>query len=253
MTTVEQWEKRAEPALAIAALAFLAAYAIPILDTRLNGSLRALCRAVDYTVWIIFGLDYLTRVALAKRRMHYISRHVPDLAMIALPVLRPLRLLRVVMLLRLLNRQATESLRGRVAFYVGGSTVLVVFCASLAELEAERHNTHANIVTFGDAIWWAITTMSTVGYGDRYPVTTEGRFVAAGLMLAGVALIGVVTASIASWLIDRVREVETETQAATRHDIAALRAELHALRTELARSTDQVASSLADDPTGGAE
>jgi voltage-gated potassium channel len=79
-----------------------------------------------------------------------------------------------------------------------------------------------------------MTTVTTVGYGDRYPVTTEGRFIAGGLMLAGVALLGIVTASLASWLIDRVREVEEEAQAATRADVAALTAEVRALRAELA-------------------
>jgi voltage-gated potassium channel len=57
---------------------------------------------------------------------------------------------------------------------------------------------HANIKTFGDALWWALSTMTTVGYGDRYPTTGEGRLVAGGLMLAGVALLGVITASLAS-------------------------------------------------------
>ena len=80
--------------------------------------------------------------------------------------------------------------------------------------------------------------MSTVGYGDYEPITTEGRFVAVGLMLAGVALLGVVTASIAAWLIDEVREVETETQAATRADLALLRAEIVALRAQLPPSPE---------------
>jgi voltage-gated potassium channel len=73
-----------------------------------------------------------------------------------------------------------------------------------------------------------------VGYGDRYPITGQGRFIAGGLMLAGIALLGTVTASIASWLIDKVREVEDHAQAATRADVKALTAEVHALRSELA-------------------
>jgi voltage-gated potassium channel len=92
---------------------------------------------------------------------------------------------------------------------------------------------HARITNFGQAAWWAVTTMTTVGYGDYQPITTEGRFVAVGLMLAGVALLGVVTASIATWLIDEVREVETETQIATRADLALLHAEIAALRAQL--------------------
>jgi voltage-gated potassium channel len=148
-------------------------------------------------------------------------------------VLRPLRMLRLVTLLSSLNRRAASSLRGRVAVYVCGATVLVVFCAALAEVNAERRNPDANITTFRDAAWWAISTITTVGYGDRYPTTTEGRLVAALLMLGGIALLGVVTASLASWLLDKVRQVEAESQAATRADIHELSLQITTLQQEI--------------------
>ncbi len=110
--------------------------------------------------------------------------------------------------------------------------------AALAALDAERGADGGNINSFGDALWWAMTTVTTVGYGDQFPVTPTGRFVAAGLMLAGIALLGVVTASLASWLIDRVAEVEEESQAATRRDVHELAEEVLALRREVARLTD---------------
>ena len=78
-----------------------------------------------------------------------------------------------------------------------------------------------------------MTTIATVGYGDRYPVTGQGRLVAAGLMVAGIAVLGVVTASIASWLIEKVREVEADAKAMNQRDVAELRAEIEALRQEL--------------------
>jgi hypothetical protein len=77
------------------------------------------------------------------------------------------------MLLRVLNREATVSSRGRIAVYVGGATVLLISCAALAALDAERHAAGANIHSFADALWWAATTVTTVGYGDRFPVTTR--------------------------------------------------------------------------------
>jgi voltage-gated potassium channel len=127
----ERWEHRAEAPLAVAAALFLVAYAAPILDNHLTVGLIRMCSATDLAVWLLFALDYGVRVVLATDRLRYVGRHVPDLLMIALPVLRPLRLLRLVQLLRLMNRQATASLRGRIAVYVAGSAVLVVFCAEL--------------------------------------------------------------------------------------------------------------------------
>jgi voltage-gated potassium channel len=235
MSRVARWERAAEWPLSINALIFLGAFAWPILDTGLDGFWREVCRYADYTAWAIFVVDYLVRLALAEQRLRYAGKHIVDLLMLALPVLRPLRLLRVLLLLRVLNRRAAQSLRGRVAVYIFGTATLVLGCAALAELDAERHSPHANITTIGQSLWWAATTMSTVGYGDYHPVTTEGRLVAVGLMLAGVALLGVVTATIAAWLIEAVREVETESQAATRADLAQLHRELAELKAMLNR------------------
>ena len=119
------------------------------------------------------------------------------------PLLRPLRLLRLATLLKVMNRKASTGLRGKVAIYVVGGSALLAFCGALAVLDAERANPDRNIVSFGDAIWWAITTMTTVGYGDRYPTTGIGRLAAAALMVGGITLLGVVTATFASWFIEK--------------------------------------------------
>jgi len=134
-----------------------------------------------------------------------------DVLIIALPLLRPLRLLRLASLLAVQNRHAASGLRGQVAVYVVGGSSLVAFCAALAVLDAERRNPDANISDFGDAMWWSVSTMTTVGYGDRYPTTGPGRLVAFALMVAGIALLGTVTATLASWVVDQVsREEERE-------------------------------------------
>jgi hypothetical protein len=84
-----------------------------------------------------------------------------DVAVIALPMLRPLRALRVLTVLGFLNRQSSAVFRGRVITYVIGATTLVVFIASVAQLDAERHGDDANITTHGDALWWAVSTRLT--------------------------------------------------------------------------------------------
>ena len=226
-----RWEAATSLPLALAALAFLAAYAWPILDPSLaDGRAGVMFDGITAVVWVAFVIDYVVRFYLSERRARFVYRNPFDLAAVLLPILRPLRLLRLVTVLGVLNRHARASFRGRVAIYIVGSTTLLLFVASLAMLENERDAEGATIKTFGDACWWALTTVTTVGYGDHYPVTGRGRLIAAALMIAGIALLGVVTATVASWLIDRVAEVEEESRAATRRDVRTLTAEVAQLR-----------------------
>jgi voltage-gated potassium channel len=226
MTRLVRWENAAEGPLAVAALVFLVVYATPILDTHLTHLEGGVFREVDYIIWAVFGIDYLVRLILAPGRSRWFLRHLHELAMVALPMFRPLRLLRMLNLIKPLNRKATGSLHGKLMVYVPGATLLAIICSSLAVLRAERGHLHANIQNIGDALWWAIVTITTVGYGDHYPVTFEGRILAVGLMIAGIALIGVVTASVASWLVEQIRDGKES----DRDDVAALRAEIAELR-----------------------
>ncbi len=223
-----RWDRWTEWPLMVAALAFLAAYAIPILHPGLPRWLGHVCWWTTWVTWALFVLDYVVRLVLAESRRAFVLRHWLDLLVIALPLLRPLRLLRLIPLLSVINRRATTRLQGRVATYVVGGALLLAFVGALAELSAERHAPGATIVNFGDAIWWATTTMTTVGYGDTYPVTVIGRWVAAALMVGGVALLGTVTATFASWLVDRVSTVSSS-EAELRDTVARLEAKLDLL------------------------
>ncbi|WP_205859494.1 potassium channel family protein [Phycicoccus flavus] len=234
----ERWERAGEWPLTVAALVFLLAYSWPILDPGLARTWVTVTDVLSWVAWAMFAVDYLVRLLLSTHRARFVRRNVLDLAVVLLPLLRPLRLLRLITLLGVLNRRAGGSLRGRVSVYVAGSALAVMFVASLAVLDAERGAEGANITSFGDALWWAATTVTTVGYGDTYPVTTQGRFVAAGLMLAGIALIGVVTATLASWLVDQVREIEDTSRTATEADVDGLRAEIAELRAAVERIAD---------------
>jgi voltage-gated potassium channel len=217
----------------VAAVVFLVGYAWPILSPGLDAHLRAACAVASWIVWVLFAADYCVRLALSQQRWWFIRRNLFDLAVIALPMLRPLRLLRLVMLLKVLNRQTATAFRGRVALYVTSSVALVILTAALAVLDAERDGEEPNITTFPDALWWAATTVTTVGYGDHYPTTADGRFVAVGVMLAGIALLGVVTATLAQWFIEQVERSEQRTQS----EIAELSLEVARLRQQLENST----------------
>lgn len=244
---LQRWEKVAEWLLMAAAVAFLVAYAVPILRPEIGDAARRTCALVQWGAWALFVLDYIARLSLARSRIRWISRHLFDLAVIVLPMLRPLRLLRLVTLLQVVNRRAAVGLRGRVVAYLAGGSVLLAFVASLAVLDAERADPHSPIQTFGDAAWWSLATLTTVGYGDLFPVTSTGRFIAAALMLGGIALLGTVTATLASWLSDRVR-AEEEASDEVLVEIRALRAEVAALRAQ-----ECLGAGPATGPMGAAE
>ena len=206
MTRVERWERRAEVPLLLLAVAFLVAYAWPVFDPRLDHDLETFLSIVSWTVWAAFAIDFAVRLALADERRGYALRHWYDVALIVLPLLRPLRLLRLLALARVLNRSAAGTLVGQVTTYVIGTAVMAVFLGSIAILDTEQEAAGANITTFGDALWWAAITTTTVGYGDVYPVTTQGRFIAIGLMVVGIATVGAITASVAAWMVAQVED-----------------------------------------------
>lgn len=206
--TLRNWERRAEGPLILLALAFLVAYAWPVLDPRLDPDTRTFLNAVSWTVWGAFAVDLAIRLVLADDRRSYAVKHWYDVALVALPLLRPLRLLRLLALVRILDRSAANNLAGRVLVYVTGAAAVAVGLGALAVLDVERPAEGANITSLGDALWWACATVTTVGYGDRFPVTTEGRMVAVVLMLAGIGLVGSVTAAVASWILKRAAAEE---------------------------------------------
>ena len=81
------------------------------------------------------------------------------------------------------------------------ASIFIAYVAAIQITISERAVEGSNIKNFGDGIWWAITTVTTVGYGDKFPTTMEGKFLAVGLMIVGISLMGVITASVAAWFV----------------------------------------------------
>ncbi|WP_436886029.1 potassium channel family protein [Nocardiopsis dassonvillei] len=204
---VTRWERRSEVPMLLLAVAFLVAYAWPIIDPELEPDLYTVLQALSWTVWLAFAIDFAVRLYLSEDRVRYALRNWYDVLLILAPMFRTLRLLRLFSIVRMLNRSAHSiSLMGRTSVYVGGASVLMVFLSAVTVLDAERGAPDANITEFGDALWWSMVTAVTVGYGDYYPVTLEGRLVATVLMIMGIGLMGVVTAAVASWFLQSAQE-----------------------------------------------
>ncbi|MBG6217160.1 voltage-gated potassium channel [Arthrobacter sp. CAN_A6] len=197
------WRKYTDWPLIAAAFIFLAAYTIQV-TSRVTPAQHLLLETVLWLVWAVFLIDYAANLLLAERRGRWFLRHLHELVVIVLPILRPLRLLRLIPLLRVLNRSGGDALRGHIVLYVVVSMTVLGYAGALAVLDAEQDAPGANILTLGDALWWAMTTITSVGYGDFYPVTLAGRLVAAGLMIAGIGVLSAVTAAFASWLVENV-------------------------------------------------
>ncbi|WP_431044634.1 potassium channel family protein [Streptomyces sp. P1-3] len=227
------WERRTETPLLALALAFAIAYAVPIIEPNAGPLLRRTCTAVEWVVWGAFALDYALRLYWAPDRRSFVRGQPLALLAVVLPLVQPLRLLRVVATLLLAGQRARIAAQVRLTTYVAGAVLGLLMFGSLAVLEVERDSPGSNIRSLDDAVWWAFTTMTTVGYGDHAPTTGLGRLLAVGLMLSGIALLGVVTANIAAWFISRFERDDAEERRQTAA-IEVLTAEVRALRAELA-------------------
>ncbi|MEU4064822.1 potassium channel family protein [Streptomyces wedmorensis] len=209
----ERWEQRMEVPLAVASLVYLAGYAVRILaDSHLPEGWLDLCLSVTLAAWAVFGVDYVVRLRLSGLgALRFVRTHLLDTVVLALPLLRPVRMVNLYYRLQGRRNAPRFSLYGRVMVYAGLSASLLGFAGALTVYRYERDAPGASILTFGDSVWWTCATLATVGYGDVVPVTPMGRLVAVGMMACGLALLGAVTGSFSSWLIQVfTREDEEE-------------------------------------------
>ncbi len=213
---LERFERAVELPLLILALAMVPLLVAPLVID-VPAALKATFVAADWFIWAAFAFEYVVRLALTTSRGRFIRREWPDLLIIVLPFLRPLRIVRSARALRLLRltrllgalskagRQGRRLLvRHKLHYAVLVTGVAVVGAASV--MSAVEDGGGGNIDSFADAMWWAVTTVTTVGYGDTVPVTPAARGVAAFLMVAGIALFGVLTANIAAFFVAHDQE-----------------------------------------------
>jgi voltage-gated potassium channel len=225
-TRFERFEKLTDMPLAILALLIVPAL---ILEDRADSVyVREAAHAINWIVWLAFCGEYVGKLLLAPSRRLYVRDAWFDLLIILLspPFLVPealqgARAVRAVRILRVLRfvraaavaaiglREAAQGLRHRSFHYIALATIVVIALGAFGIFAVERGQNN-NIQSVGDALWWAVVTTTTVGYGDVSPVTGEGRLIAVGLMIVGIGFIGVFTATITSFFLEPGRAADVE-------------------------------------------
>ena len=192
--------------LTFLALAFLVAFSYPAFINPVPSSTQTLLNIVQWVSWIAFAADLIYGVSTAKSKKKYLKKHPLEVAAVLLPFLRPLRLMRVISFGGLAIQKVAIGRQFAITIKVFLASLFVAYISAVQITITERGVDGSNIKNFGDGLWWAVTTVTTVGYGDRYPTTTEGRFIAIALMIMGISLMGVITASVAAWFVKMGQE-----------------------------------------------
>jgi voltage-gated potassium channel len=215
----ERFSSAVDGPLTVLALAMIPLIVLPVV-VDLSPAMEGAFLAVDYLIWAVFAAEYAIKLDLAPNRRRFVTTHIPDLVVVLVPMLRPLRVLRSARLLRLLRlarlaalaakgvRDTRSILRHRGLNWVLLIVLVLNLIAAAMVLEFERANPQAHIDSYPDALWWAVTTITTVGYGDRFPMSPAGRGVAVALMVAGIAMFGVITATIAAYFVEQKAEAD---------------------------------------------
>ncbi|MYA64302.1 MAG: ion transporter [Acidimicrobiaceae bacterium] len=220
-SAMARWEQAADVPLLVLALASVP---LVVLEDTTQGAVALAAIVANWAIWGLFAVDLAVRVWFARgSRRQYLASHWYDVGIVVLSVLpyfRPLRILRSARALRVLRAArvtvyATSIWQTALRLWGGlaGRAVIVVIPVILAAGSAGvwlvEEDSNGAIDHYGDAAWWAITTVTTVGYGDIAPATTEGRLIAAVLMVTGIAAFGVVTANVAA-AITKQRQPEQD-------------------------------------------
>ena len=249
----EAFERMVELPMAILALVFVPLLIIPLVMD-LADTVETALLAADWAIWAAFALELAVKTYLAPKRGRYLRTHWFDVLLVVVPFLRPLRVVRSARALRvarsvrvaaaitrfLLSGRSLATQHGLHYALLAGMLLIVATAALVTVLEEGADE--KTITDFEEALWWAVATATTVGYGDIAPVTSEGRGVGVLLMLVGIGLFGFLTANVAAFLMESGRgrpELDS-------HSLDQEVRELNMMIAELQRKIDSLASSMGE-------
>jgi voltage-gated potassium channel len=208
---------------------------------------------VDVAIGVFFLFDFLVRLIRAPTRRSYVIRRHGWLDLIAgipVPGFRIAKAIQIAETGRQMRRRGVGAVVARASGELAGNTLLVAVLATLVTVQAgsmlivssELYAERSTITSAGDALWWSYVTVTTVGYGDEYPVTNRGRAVGYLMLSLGVVLFAVITGFFANAFINpkKAREAEAQQRQAAIAQLGEMQESLALLRTEVATLTEEV-------------
>ena len=193
----------------------------------LSSSEETIFLTLDTFIWAIFAIDLVIKFIIVPQRLAYLKRHWLEVLVVIVPFLRPLRILRIL----IFGSRAWVGVRRLVNIdflLVYGVGLIVIAATVVASVEGGEN---ASIQSFPDALWWAVATITTVGYGDKVPISVAGRAAGYVLMFGGIAFFSGFTANLASFLVKTKNNHDKVSQNLSL-EVAGLREEIQRLRNQ---------------------
>jgi voltage-gated potassium channel len=203
------WQDVSAWPIIVLSFGYIAVYVIPIYWYPLHSGLSTAFRVAEYIIWGVFILDYVVQFQLAANKKLFFRHEWLSLFFVVFPFLRPVRAVRGIIFFRQATTRKKSLVRSLPAI-LATMAVLLVVISGAAVLSAERFAPHATITTPSDALWWALTELTTAGGGNLSPVTVEGRLIASFLLIFGLGLLASMTAYIASWVLREFNIAKTD-------------------------------------------
>jgi hypothetical protein len=247
------WQRVTQLQLLIASIVLMGVYTLKVLG---KGDFTGLLIVVGIVVWLIFLINLVVSLYLAPNRLVWLRHNIPTLIVVFLPMLQPVVLIDFLFGLSTLKRSFVQFLSGRLFAQTLVACVLLTYLAALAVYDSEARYDEASFRSRGDALWWALMTITTVGYGDVVPITHFGRFIDSILMVSGALAFGCIVAVFSSAFTTAVHNSRKRAdeeqrgngeQEVTQH-LQALRTEITELRSEIAQLRGQLPTDAIVEP-----
>jgi voltage-gated potassium channel len=199
VSLTKKWESKSNIPMAVIGVIYLAAYSIQVLNSS-NQILVDQLEVVSQIIWAVFVVDVIFRLVGSESIPKFLKSSWLEILALAIPFMRILRVFRVILALRGI-KGFVKNRASATGTYILMLVPLTWFSGAIAVLDAEATNPERSITNLREALWWSLATITTVGYGDKYPSTLEGQLVAAVLMLTGIALFSAGAGIFASWIM----------------------------------------------------